>query len=52
MSADKTRPALFSFVSSDTVRDIGSGTIAGLCAKVVEFPFDTVKVSFQAPNSP
>jgi len=33
---------------SDAAKHITSGTIAGLSAKVVEYPFDTVKVRVQA----
>lgn len=33
---------------SETAKHLTSGTVAGLCAKVVEFPFDTVKVRVQA----
>lgn len=48
----KSETGLRRFISSDTVRDIGSGTVAGVISKFVDFPFDTVKVTFQAPNSP
>lgn len=36
---------------SDAAKHITSGTIAGLSAKVVEYPFDTVKVRVQADPS-
>lgn len=33
---------------SDALKDIAFGGVAGCCAKVIEFPFDTIKVRLQA----
>lgn len=35
----------------DAIRDIVNGSIAGACGKVIEFPFDTVKVRLQTQSS-
>ena len=34
-----------------TILDIINGSIAGACGKVIEFPFDTVKVRLQTQAS-
>ena len=36
----------------DVVCDIACGTVAGMCAKTVEYPLDTIKVRVQSDGSP
>lgn len=37
---------------SDALGDFVSGTVAGITSKVVEFPFDTIKVRLQSEHNP
>jgi hypothetical protein len=37
---------------SDAVGDLVSGTVAGISSKIVEYPFDTIKVRLQGENHP
>ena len=38
-------------MSLDSVKDITAGTISGICSKLLEYPFDTVKVRLQMDTS-
>eukprot|EP01062_Namystynia_karyoxenos_P070251 TRINITY_DN65641_c0_g1_i1.p1 TRINITY_DN65641_c0_g1~~TRINITY_DN65641_c0_g1_i1.p1 ORF type:complete len:306 (+),score=105.10 TRINITY_DN65641_c0_g1_i1:83-1000(+) len=39
------------FLAPDWAKDIGSGTTAGMCSKLIEYPFDTVKVRLQTDTT-